>query len=105
MTEVFDMDMNDLLGEDSEFIDRLIANLEHLGVEIDAESLSTVLHEYEMTKMEFLKHYIMRLLESRGANLSDFEEGPLKIVFSNNGIDFGTADQEDEDQIDTTVIS
>lgn len=105
MTEVFDMDMNDLLGEDSKFIDSLKAHLENLGVEIDADSLSTILHEYEITKMEFLKNHIMNLLESRGANLNDLEDGPLKVVISNSGINFEAIDQEDEEQIDTNILS
>lgn len=105
MTEVFDMDMNDLLGEDSEFIDSLKASLENLGVEIDANSLSTILHEYEMTKMEFLKNYIMSLLEARGTSLNNLEDGPFKVVVSNSGIDFEAIDQEDEEQIDTTIVS
>ena len=105
MTEVFDMDMNDLLGEDSKFIDSLKAHLENLGVEVDADSLSTILHEYEITKMEFLKSYIMNLLESRGTHLNDLEDGPLKVVVSNSGINFESIDQEDEEQADTDIVS
>lgn len=105
MTEVFDMDMNDLLGEDSKFIDSLKAHLENLGLEIDADSLSAILHEYEITKMEFLKSYIMNMLESRGTNLNDLEDGSLKVVVSNNGINFEATDQEDEEEIDTHIVS
>lgn len=106
MTEVFDMDMNDLLGEDSQFIDGLKTHLENLGVSIDADALSTILHEYEITKMAFLKAYIMNLLESNGTNLND-EDGPVKVIVSNNGIDFDDIEQdyEEEDEIDTNIIS
>lgn len=105
MTEVFDMDMNDLLGEDSKFIDSLKAHLENLGLEIDADSLSAILHEYEITKMEFLKSYIMNMLESRGTNLNDLEDGSLKVVVSNNGMNFEETNQEDEEEIDTHIVS
>jgi len=105
MTEVFDMDMNDLLGEDSNFIDNLKAHLETLGVKIDAHSLSTILHEYEITKMELLKNHIMNLLESRGTNLNDLEDGPLKVIISNHGVNFEAIDQEEDEQIDTNIVS
>jgi len=101
MTEVFDMNMNDLFGEESEFIESLQGALEDLGVEIDATSLATILHEYEMVKMDFLKAHIMKLLEDRGG---DFEDGPVKVVVSQSGIDFESVDQDDE-LVDTTIIS
>ena len=101
MTEVFDMNMNDLLGEESEFIKSLQGALEDLGLEIDTTSLATILHEYEMVKMDFLKAHIMQLLENRG---SDFKDGPLKVVVSQSGIEFESIDQDDE-LIDTNIIS
>lgn len=104
MTEVFDMNINDLLGEDSEFIGRLRAILENLGVDIDADSLSVILQEYEMIKIEFLKSHIINLLKARGTNLNDFEDGPLKVVVSNTGVDFEAIDEDDE-QIDSDIVS
>ena len=107
MNEIFDMDMNELLGEDSEFIEHLILNLVHLGVEIEAEDLAVILREYEMTKMVFLKNIVMDLLESRGTQLNDeFEKGPIKVVVSNSGLDFeSTTDLEEENQTDTDLVS
>ena len=101
MTEVFDMNMNDLIGEESEFIEDLQDALENLGVKIDTTSLATILHEYEMVKMEFLKSHILNLLESRG---SDFENGPVKVIVSQSGIEFEPSDQDDE-SVDTNIIS
>ena len=103
MNEVFDMDMNDMLGEESDFIDYLKTNLENLGVDIDANSLATILHEYEITKMEFLKNYILNLLNAYGGNLNDLDGSPIKVVVSNNGVDFESLEQEDE--VDTNIIS
>jgi len=101
MTEVFDMNMNDLFGEESEFIESLQGALEDLGIEIDAPSLAAILHEYELAKMDFLKAHIMKLLEDRG---DDFEDGPVKVIVSQSGIDLESNDQDDE-LIDTNVIS
>ncbi|MCL2559608.1 MAG: hypothetical protein FWE07_03905 [Turicibacter sp.] len=108
MNEVFDMDMNDLLGEESEFIESLVLNLIHLGVDINAEDLAVILHEYEMTKMEFLKNYIMNLLEARGTSLSELEDGPLKVVISNSGLDFESVipdEEEKNEKIDSDIVS
>ena len=104
MTEVFDMNMNDLFGEESEFVESLQGALEDLGVEIDAHSLATILHEYEMAKMDFLKAHIMKLLEDRG---SDFEDGPVKVVVSQSGMGFEAMEQEEDELefIDTHIIS
>jgi len=92
MTEVFDMNMSDLFGEDSEFIEGLKGTLTGLGVEIDANSLATILHEYEMAKMDFLKVHIMRMLESRG----EYHDGPVKVVVSQSGINFEPLSDEEE---------
>ena len=104
MTEVFDMNMNDLFGEESEFIESLQGALEDLGVEIDTSSLATILHEYEIIKMDFLKAHIMKLLEDREGS---FKDGPVKVVVSQSGIEFESIDQDDEliDSIDTSIIS
>ena len=102
MTEVFDMNMNDLFSEESEFIESLQGVLEHLGVEIDSNSLATILHEYEMAKIDFLKAHIMKLLEVRDG---DFEDGPVKVVVSQSGLDLEPLDQDDDEFVDTTVIS
>jgi len=102
VNEVFDMNMNDLFGEESEFIESLHGILEDLGIEIDATSLATILHEYEMAKMDFLKTHIMRLLEERDA---DFEDGPVKVIISQSGINFESTDQDDDELIDTNIIS
>ena len=103
MTEVFDMNMNDLFGEESEFIENLQSVLEDLGVEVDANSLATILHEYEMAKMDFLKAHIMKLLADRG---DEFENGPVKVVVSQAGLNF-ESDEDDEliATIDTNIIS
>lgn len=108
MTEVFDMNMNDLVSEESEFIESLQITLENLGVMIDAQSLATILNEYEMAKMDFLKAHIMKMLEDRGGN---FENGPVKVVVSQSGFDFDSIDEDDEDDedlsddFDTSFIS
>ena len=101
MTEIFDMNINDLFGEDSEFIESLQITLKDRGIEIDAPSLAATLHEYELAKMDFLKAHIMKLLEDRGG---DFEDGPVKVVVSQSGIEFESVDQDDE-PIDTNIIS
>lgn len=105
MTEVIDMNMNDLFGEESEFIKSLQGFLEELGVEIDADALSTILHEYEMAKMDFLKAHIMRMLADRGEG---FEAGPVNVVVSQSGLEFDGMDEEHDDIIkktDTHIIS
>jgi len=103
MTEVFDMNMNDLMNEESEFIEGLQGTLEDLGVEIDANSLATILHEYETAKMDFLKAHIMKLLEDRG---SDFEDGPVKVVVAQSGFDFESVEEEElSEQTDTVLFS
>ena len=101
MTEVLDMNMNDLFGEDSDLLDNLQECLSDLNVDIDNESLAVILHEYEIVKMEFLKNHIMKMLEARGDIL---DNGPVKVVVSQNGMDFESLDQDD-DFIDTTMIS
>ena len=101
MTEIFDMNIDDLFGEDSEFVEGLQGVLEDRGIEIDTPSLAAILHEYESAKMEFLKAHIMKLLEDRGGNFGD---GPVKVVVSQSGIDFETIDQDDE-STDINVIS
>ena len=107
MTEIFDMNMNDLFGEDSEFIEGFRGALEGLGIEIDANSLATILHEYEMAKMDFLKIHIMRMLESRG----EFPDGPVKVVVSQSGIGFEPVESELDElddfdfNADTSIIS
>jgi len=102
MTEVFDMNMNELVSEESEFIQSLQGILENVGVEIDASSLATILNEYEMAKMDFLKAHIMKLLEERGG---DLESGPVKVVVSQSGLDFENPDEELTEQADTIIIS
>ena len=102
MTEVFDMNMNELVSEESEFIQSLQGILENVGVEIDASSLATILNEYEMAKMDFLRAHIMQLLEERG---SDLEGGPVKVVVSQSGLDFEDDEEELTEQADTTLIS
>jgi len=102
MTEIFDMNMNDLFGEESEFIKSLQGALEGLGIEIDASSLAAILHEYELAKMDFLRAHIMKLLEDRG---DGFGDGPVKVVVSQSGIEFESIDQEDDELIDTNLIS
>jgi len=104
MTEVFDMNMNDLFSEESEFIESLQGALEDLGVDIDTTSLATILHEYEIVKMDFLKAHIMKLLEDREGS---FKDGPVKVIVSQSGIEFESIDQDDDliDAIDTSIIS
>lgn len=106
MTEVFDMSMNDLFGEESEFIENLQSALEGIGVSLDAGSLAAVLHEYEVAKMDFLKMHIMKLLQDRGESL---ENGPVKVVVSQSGLNFDELSDEifgeDEDDFDTSFIS
>jgi len=106
MTEVFDMNMNDLMSEESEFMEGLQHILANLGVEIDANSLATILHEYELAKMDFLRDHIMRLLEDRG---NEFQGGPVKVLVSQSGIGFESDDYESDDQddeiIDTDIVS
>jgi len=103
MTEVFDMNMNELVSEESEFIQGLQGILENVGVEIDASSLAIILNEYEMAKMDFLKAHIMKLLEERGG---DLENGPVKVVVSQSGLDFEDSDDDESIvQADTTLIS
>ena len=96
MTEVFDMNMNELFGEDSEFIESFSSTLEDLGINIDSSSLATILHEYEMAKMDFLKLQIIRMLESKGQN----PEGPVKVVVSQSGFGFEPGDDADFDEFD-----
>ena len=101
MTEVFDMNMNDLLGEDSEFIKNLQGALEAIGYDIDEHALVAILHEYELVKMDFLKAHIMQLLEHRG---DEFKDGPVKVVVSQSGVELEPIEQDD-DPIDTSIIS
>jgi len=103
MNEIFDMNMSDLFGEDSEFVEGFRGALEGLGIEIDAASLATILHEYEMAKMEFLKVHIMRMLESRGESMHD---GPVKVIVSQSGIELEPFEDEfDFDPTDVGIIS
>ena len=102
MTEVFDMNMSDLFGEESEFIESLQNVLEDLGVDVDTDALATILHEYEMAKMDFLKAHIMKMLADRG---DDFDNGPVKIVVSQSGLNFESADDDEYEVIDTNMIS
>ncbi|MCL1989846.1 MAG: hypothetical protein FWG67_03045 [Defluviitaleaceae bacterium] len=98
------MNMNDLVNEESEFIEGLQGILENLGVKIDVNSLATILHEYELAKMDFLKAHIMKLLEDRGG---DFENSPVKVVVSQSGFDFDAMDENDDlsDFTDTDFIA
>ena len=105
MTEIFDININDLIGEDSEFISSLKASLESLDIEVNADDLSIILQEYEMVKMDFLKNHIINSLAARGTNLNELQDGPLKVVFSNNRADFETIDEADEDQTDSNIVS
>jgi len=108
MTEVFDMNMNDLFGEESEFIEVLQNKLEGLGLDIDASSLAVVLHEYELAKMEFLKNHIMNMLKERG----DLTDGPVKLVVSQGGMDLKALSDdefdfptEEDSEVDSNLIS
>ena len=105
MTEIFDMNMNDLFGENSEFIEGFVGALEGIGIEIDAASLATILREYELAKMDFLQVHIMRMLESQGT----IPDGPLKVVVSQSGIGFEPVDDEFDDfnfePTDVTIVS
>lgn len=109
MTEFFDMNMNDLFGEDSEFIEGFRGLLEGVGIDIDASSLAKILHEYEMAKMEFLQIQIMQMLESQG----EIPNGPVKVVVSQSGIDFQAAktdfdyseEFDDLEPTDSTIFS
>ena len=102
MNEIFDMNMNDLFGEDSEFVEGFRGMLESLGIEIDAAPLATILHEYEMAKMEFLKVHIMRMLESNG----QIQDGPVKVIVSQSGIELEPLDDDFEfEPTDVNIIS
>jgi len=99
------MNINDLLDEDSEFINSFKIGLEELGVEVDEAQLAVILQEYEMMKMEFLKNYILSTLEANGADLGELQEGPIKVVFSNGGVDFDANGTDDDDYTDSDLIS
>jgi len=109
MTEVLDMNINDMFGEESEFIEGLVGALGAMGVDIDANNLATILHEYEVAKMAFLKVHIMKMLQDRGG---DFQDGPVKVVVSQSGLDIdGLVDDIDgllgeaDDDTDTPIFS
>ena len=105
MAEVFDMNMNDLFNEDSEFIEGFQGLLEDLGINIDSQLLSTVLHEYESAKMEFFKIQIMRMLDQSHHNYGD---GPVKVVVSQSGIDIEAVDSEIDaefEPVDSPIVN
>jgi hypothetical protein len=105
MNEIFDMDLAQLLDVDSEFIENLRKTLTDTGIDIDNVSLSNILHEYEISKLEFLKTQILKLLDGKGHDVSAIDVDSLSVVIPGS-VDISDSNTEsEEDQIDTDTIS
>ena len=105
MHEVFDMDLTQLLDMDSEFIESLREVLEEAGIEIDNLSLSNILHEYEISKLDFLKIQILKLLEGQEIDGKKVNIDALSVIVPEQ-IDVSDSSLEsEEDLVDTDTIS
>ena len=105
MHEIFDMDLTQLLDVDSEFIDNLREQLTEAGIEIDNFTLSNVLHEYEISKLDFLKVQILKLLEGQDFDGKKIDADSFSIV-TPGSLDLSDSGPEsEEEQPDTDTIS
>ena len=82
MENALDMNMEDLLDENSDFIKKLQKILSKNGIELNAITLSKVLNEYEFKKLDLLKANILELLNNN-QNQELEKKKPLKIILSN----------------------
>jgi len=103
MSEVFNMDLANILEADSEFVEGLKDLLVEAGIDIDCDSLSVILHEYEISKLDFLKAQILRLLEGEGHDINEIDLEALSVVIPSSKEE-SDVDQE-EISLDTEAIS
>jgi len=107
MSEVFNMDLANMLEADSEFVESLKNLLVEAGIEIDCDSLSVILHEYEISKMDFLKGQILNILEGEGHDINDIDLESLSVVVpSSEAVRKLESDiEKNEEPLDTEAIS
>jgi len=107
MSEVFNMDLANILEADSEFVEGLRDLLVEAGIEIDCDSLSVILHEYEISKLDFLKAQILKVLEGEGRDISDIDLEALSVIVPSSGSASALESEGDQEEepLDTKVIS
>ena len=82
MSDILDVDIENFLSENSPIIKDLLQQLQQMGININAKVLTTIIHEYEAIKFDFLKDQIMQLVDSGMFETNDPMEGPVKVIVS-----------------------
>ena len=105
MNDILDVDIENILSENSPFIKDLLHSLGQIGIDIDVKTLTTIINEYEAVKFDFLKDQITQLIDNGILSPDNPVKGPVKVVVSKKGTSAKTKNNTKvKDDIDTNYV-